>query len=148
MDRCEWDGALFGSSAGWRGGKPLQTESAPAAATPSSDNWRERERISRQNRERQAQAERRLAAAEAAQKSNQRPFNPSNRSSKPMSDDELCTRDRQQIEFAEKTKNLAILPLGHSRRRSGRSHPREANHARRVQKGAGADMKKIAAFLR
>jgi hypothetical protein len=35
-----------------------------------------------------------------------------NRSSKPMSDDELCTRDRQQIEFAEKTKNLAILPLG------------------------------------
>lgn len=112
--------------------KPLQAESAPVVASSSGDNWRERERISRQNRERQAQAERRLAAAEAAQKAKERPFNPSmNRSSKPMTDDELCTRDRQQIEFAEKTKNLAILPIGKltEAQRQEVIRERKANHA-------------------
>lgn len=112
--------------------RPLQAESAPAPASSSGDNWRERERISRQNRERQAQAERRLAAAEASQKAQQEPFNPSmNRSTRPMTDDELCTRDQQQIEFAEKTKNLAILPIGRltEQQRQEVIRERKTNHA-------------------
>jgi len=112
--------------------KPLQVESAPASASPTEDNWRERERISRQNRARQTQAERRAAAAEEAGKANQQPFNPSmNRSDKPMTDDELCTRDRQQIEFAEKTRNLTVLPLGPrtETQRQEIIRERKANHA-------------------
>lgn len=112
--------------------KPLQVESVQAAASSPGDNWRERERISRQNRERQAQAERRLASVEEKQKSQLQPFNPSmNRSTKPLTDDELCTRDRQQIEFAEKTKNLAILPIGAltEAQRQEVIRERKANHA-------------------
>ncbi|MYM25873.1 DUF4124 domain-containing protein [Duganella sp. FT135W] len=112
--------------------KPLQVENAPAAASPSDDNWREREKISRQNRVRQAQAERRLAAAEQSEKARQQPFNPSmNRSDKPLTDDELCTRDRQQIEFAEKTKNLTVLPLGprSEAQRQEIIRERKTNHA-------------------
>jgi hypothetical protein len=112
--------------------KPLQVENAPAAPSSSGDNWRERERISRQNHERQVQAERRLTAAEEAQKAKQQPFNPSmNRSAKPMTDDELCTRDRQQLEFAEKTKNLAIIPIGAltEAQRQEVIRERKANHA-------------------
>lgn len=113
-------------------GKPLPAESAPAVASSSGDNWRERERQSRQNRERQAQTDRRVAAAEEAEKSKQKPFNPSmNRSTKPMSDEQLCTRDQQQIEFAEKTKNLAILSVGAltEAQRQEVIRERKANHA-------------------
>ena len=54
-----------------------------------------------------------------------------NRSTKPMTDDELCTRDRQQIEFAEKTKNLAIMPIGTltEEQRQEVIRERKANHA-------------------
>jgi hypothetical protein len=112
--------------------KPLREQAAPAETIAADDNWRERERISRQNRERQAQTERRLAAAEASQKAKQEPFNPSmNRSTKPMTDDELCTRDRQQLEFAERTKNLAILSIGRltEEQRQEVIRERKANHA-------------------
>lgn len=118
--------------------KPLKAEGAPAAASPPGDDWRARERISRQNRERQAQAERRLAAAEEKQKAAQQPFNPSmNRSTRPMSEEELCTRDRQQIEFAEKTRNLAILPIGAltEAQRQEVIRERKANHAMACAEG-------------
>ena len=77
--------------------RELRVGQAQAASQSPADNWRERERLSRENRERLTQAERRQEAAHAAEKANQNPFNPSmNRSNKPMSDDELCTRDQQQ----------------------------------------------------
>ncbi|WP_395400184.1 DUF4124 domain-containing protein [Pseudoduganella sp. UC29_106] len=97
-----------------------------AAPSPGSDNWRDRERISRENRVHQAEAERRLASAEDAARSKQEPFNPSaNRSNRPLSDEEMCTRDRQQIEFAEKTPNLAI---GH-----GNNAPQQLTEAQRQE---------------
>jgi hypothetical protein len=48
-----------------------------------------------------------------------------------MTDDELCTRDRQQLEFAEKTKNLAILSIGRltEEQRQEVIRERKANHA-------------------
>lgn len=89
--------------------KLLPVARAEAAPAASNDDWRERERVSRQNRARQAEIERRTAAAQEAAKVKQGPYNPSaNRSDKPMTDEEMCRRDRQQIEFAEQTKHLAI----------------------------------------
>jgi hypothetical protein len=89
--------------------KELQMQRAQAGPAPSTDDWRVRERISRESRVRQAEADRRIASAEDAARSKQEPFNPSvNRSNNPMTDDELCRRDRQQIEYAEKTKHLTI----------------------------------------
>ncbi|MBA5689210.1 DUF4124 domain-containing protein [Rugamonas apoptosis] len=89
--------------------KLLSVARAEAAPAASNDDWRERERVSRQNRARQADIERRAAARQEAAKAEQAPFNPSaNRSNKPMTDEEVCRRDRQQIEFAEQTKHLAI----------------------------------------
>jgi len=80
-----------------------------AAPSPASDNWRDRERLSRESRVHQAEAERRVASAEAAARSQREPFNPSvHRSNAPLTDDELCTRDLQQIEYAEKARHLAI----------------------------------------
>jgi hypothetical protein len=80
-----------------------------AASSPASDNWRDRERLSRESRVHQAEAERRVASAEAAARSQREPFNPSvHRSNAPLTDDELCMRDLQQIEYAEKARHLAI----------------------------------------
>jgi hypothetical protein len=96
-------------------GRPATELQAPRAATmPASanDDWRERERSSRESRLRQAEADRRPAAiaqAAAGKGQGQGPYNPSaHRTDKPMTDDEVCDRDRQQIEYAEKTRNLAI----------------------------------------
>lgn len=80
-----------------------------ATPTPAGDNWRDRERLSRENRVHQAEAERRVASAENAARSQREPFNPSvHRSNAPLTDDELCTRDQQQIEYAEKARHLTI----------------------------------------
>jgi hypothetical protein len=87
----------------------LQSQHGQTAPAPSKDDWRERERISRVNRVRQAEADRRAAAAEQAEKTQQQPFNPSvNRSDRAMTEEEMCRRDRQQIEYAEQTKHLTI----------------------------------------
>lgn len=81
--------------------------SAPAAAA-GRDDWRERERESRERMVKQQQNERRDAAA-AAQQADKMPYNPSlHKSDKPMTDDEVCTRDAQQIAFSEKAKRLSF----------------------------------------
>ena len=78
-------------------------------ATPAGgDDWRERERESRERLVKQQQEERRAAAA-AAQQAKKEPYNPSmHKSDKPMTDDEMCTRDAQQIAYSEKAKRLAF----------------------------------------
>lgn len=93
--------------------KALKTPGTQAARAAASDDWQERERASREQRVRQADADRRAAAAQAAAEAKQTPFNPSvHRSNKPMTDQELCKRDSQQIEFAEKTRHLTITHGG------------------------------------
>lgn len=79
----------------------------PSGATvPRADDWRERERASRERQVRREQQERREAAVEAANAARM-PYNPSmHKSDKPMTDDEVCTRDAQQIAYAEKAKRL------------------------------------------
>jgi len=86
-------------------GQKTSALAAPAApSSPSQDNWRERERQSRANRQRQELAERRADAAQQAAMQQQQPYNADlHRSDKPMTAAELCQRDRQKIEFAEKT---------------------------------------------
>jgi hypothetical protein len=85
----------------------LATPAAPPSPSPSQDNWRERERQSRANRQRQEVAERRAEAAQQAAQQQQQPYNADlHRSDKPMTEAELCQRDRQKIEFAEKTKQM------------------------------------------
>jgi hypothetical protein len=89
--------------------KELQVPHAQAAPASSKDDWRERDRASRENRVRQAEADRRAATAQEVARAKQEPFNPSvNRSNNAMTDEEMCRRDRQQIEYAEKTKHLSI----------------------------------------
>jgi hypothetical protein len=89
--------------------KELKAPRAQPAPVAANDDWQERERASREQRVLKADAERRAAAAQAAAEAKQTPFNPSvNRSNKPMTDQELCKRDSQQIEFAEKTRHLTI----------------------------------------
>lgn len=115
--------------------KAQQALRAVAAPASAQDDWRERERISRQNLARQSAAERRAAKAEEAAVAARKPYNPSmDRSGNAMSDEELCTRDRQQIEFAEKTKHLAIINGAGPRRlteaqRQEVIRERKANHA-------------------
>ncbi|MBV8635044.1 MAG: DUF4124 domain-containing protein [Burkholderiaceae bacterium] len=85
----------------------LSTPAAPTLPSPSQDNWRERERQSRVNRQRQELAERRAEAAQQAERQSQQPYNADrHRSDKPMTEAELCQRDRQKIEFAEKTRQM------------------------------------------
>ncbi|WP_342118192.1 hypothetical protein [Pseudoduganella sp. OTU4001] len=80
---------------------------APAASA-GGDDWRERERESRVRLVKREQDERREAAAEAARAA-RTPYNPSmHKSDKPMTDDEVCTRDAQQIAYSEKAKRLAF----------------------------------------
>lgn len=82
--------------------------SSGATGVAASDDWRERERASRENQVKQQQEERRAAAA-AAQQARKEPYNPSmHKSDKPMTDDEMCTRDAQQIAYSEKAKRLAF----------------------------------------
>jgi len=86
----------------------LAPSAAPASPNTSQDNWRERERQSRANRQRQELAERRAEAAQQAALQQQQPYNADmHRSDKPMTEAELCERDRQKLEFAEKTKHMA-----------------------------------------
>lgn len=115
--------------------KAQQALRAVAAPAPAQDDWRERERLSRQNQARQSAAERRAAKADEAGIAAQKPYNPSmDRSGNAMSDEELCTRDRQQIEFAEKTRHLALIngagprPLTEAQRQEV-IRERKANHA-------------------
>jgi len=83
----------------------VQRPNPPATAT---DNWRQREVESREQRMHREQANRE-ADAEAARNAAKLPYNPSmHRSNKPMTDDEVCTRDAQQIAFAEKVKNISF----------------------------------------
>ena len=89
--------------------KALQMPHTEAVSASVNDDWRDRDRASRANMVRQAAADRRATAAQEAEKAKQKPFNPSvNRSNNAMTDDEMCRRDRQQIEYAEKTKHLTI----------------------------------------
>lgn len=84
------------------------TGSNGSAGAAGGDDWRERERASRERRVKQQQEERRTAAG-AAQQANREPYNPSmNKSDKPMTDDEMCARDAQQIAYSEKAKRLAF----------------------------------------
>ncbi|MYN02254.1 DUF4124 domain-containing protein [Pseudoduganella sp. DS3] len=92
----------------------VDVKAVPRAATSGStgsaggDDWRERERASRERLVKQQQEERRTAAR-AAQQANKEPYNPSmHKSDKPMTDDEMCTRDAQQIAYSEKAKRLAF----------------------------------------
>jgi len=89
-------------------------------------------------------AERRASSQEEAAKATQQPYNQSaHRSNNAMSDEELCTRDRQQIEFAEKTKHLSITHGGNSPRRLTEAQrqevilERKANHALTCGSGGG-----------
>jgi hypothetical protein len=108
----------------------------PANARPATDNWREREQESRRNRAIRAATGGDTAAMERRGGSAREPFNPSmNRSSKPMTDDEVCERDRQQIEYAEQAPRLSMThgtggsrQLSEAERREVVSE-RKANHA-------------------
>jgi len=83
--------------------KELAVQRPAQRATPAIDDWRQRERESRERRLQREEANQ--EAADAARE----PYNPSmHRSNKPMTDDEVCTRDAQQIVFAEKTKNISF----------------------------------------
>jgi hypothetical protein len=116
--------------------QPLSGVQATSSTAAAKDDWREREQASRKNWLRQTASERRTASQEEAAKATQQPYNPSaHRSNNAMSDEELCTRDRQQIEFAEKTKHLSITHGGNSPRRLTEAQrqevilERKANHA-------------------
>ena len=92
----------------------LKVERAAPAATaaPAADDWRQRDREARERRIRQDQAEREAEAA-AARRAEQLPYNPSaHRSDKPMTDEEVCARDAQQIAYSEKVKKLAFTGSG------------------------------------
>jgi len=83
--------------------KELAVQRPAQRVTPAIDDWRQRERESRERRLQREDANQ--EAADAARE----PYNPSmHRSNKPMTDDEVCTRDAQQIVFAEKTKNISF----------------------------------------
>lgn len=86
---------------------PRAAPAGPAGAA-AGDDWRERERESRERLVKRQQDERRADAVAAAQAARQ-PYNPSmHKSDKPMTDDDMCTRDAQQIAFSEKAKRLAF----------------------------------------
>lgn len=78
----------------------------PAAA--SNNDWQQRELESRERRMQRDSANQE-AADTAARNAGKAPYNPSaHRNNKPMSDDEVCKRDAQQIEFSEKVPKLAF----------------------------------------
>ena len=91
--------------------KVLQVRREAQPASPS-DDWRKRELESRERRLHREEANQE-ADDTAARNAARAPYNPSmNRSNKPMSDEELCLRDAQQIAFSEKAKSLAFLRGG------------------------------------
>lgn len=86
---------------------PVQ-RAAPAQPAAAADNWRQRELDSRAQRMHREQSNR--AAGEAASRNAARgAYNPSmNRSDKPMSDEDVCNRDAQQIAYSESGKGLTF----------------------------------------
>jgi hypothetical protein len=84
--------------------KELAVQKPAQRSAPAVDDWRQRERESRERR-----MQREEANQEAADAAAREPYNPSmHRSNKPMTDDEVCTRDAQQIAFAEQTKKISF----------------------------------------
>lgn len=84
--------------------KELSVQRPALPAAPAADDWRQRERESRERR-----MQREHANEEAADAVAREPYNPSmHRSNKPMSDDEVCTRDAQQIAYAEQAKKISF----------------------------------------
>ncbi len=85
----------------------VQRAAAKPAAAPV-DNWQQRELDSRERRM-QREVANQEAADTAARKAGKTPYNPSqHRNNNPMTDDEVCKRDAQQIEFSEKVPRLAF----------------------------------------
>lgn len=85
----------------------VQRPVAKPAAAPAGD-WQRQELESRERRI-QREAANQEAADTAARTAGKAPYNPSqHRSNKPMTDDEVCKRDAQQIEFSEKVPKLAF----------------------------------------
>jgi hypothetical protein len=107
---------------------------AAAATAPGADDWRERERESREQRIKREALEK-DGSATAARNGQRAPYNPSaNRTNKPMSDDEVCKRDAQQIEFSEKVPQLGFRGAGGSvavseEERQAIVRQRKENHA-------------------
>jgi len=85
----------------------VQRPAAKPAAAPV-DGWQQRELESRERRL-QRETANQEAADTAARKNGKLPYNPSmHRNNNPMTDDEVCKRDAQQIEFSEKVPRLAF----------------------------------------
>jgi len=85
----------------------VQRAAAKPAAAPA-DNWQQRELESRERRM-QREVANQEAADTAARNAGKAPYNPSqHRNNKAMSDEEVCKRDAQQIEFSEKVPKLAF----------------------------------------
>lgn len=85
----------------------VQRAATKPAAAPAND-WQQRELESRERRL-QRETANQEAADTAARNSGKTPYNPSqHRNNKAMSDDEVCKRDAQQIEFSEKVPRLAF----------------------------------------
>lgn len=85
----------------------VQRPASKPAAAPG-DDWQRRELESRERRMKREVAN--LEAADtAARNAGKTPYNPSqHRNNKPMTDDDVCKRDAQQIEFSEKVPRLAF----------------------------------------
>ncbi len=80
----------------------------PASNSTAADDWHRRELESRERRM-QRETANQEAADTAARNAGKTPYNPSqHRNNNPMTDDEVCKRDAQQIEFSEKVPKLAF----------------------------------------
>jgi len=80
----------------------------PASNPTAADDWHRRELESRERRMKRESANQE-AADTAARNAGKTPYNPSqHRNNNPMTDDEVCKRDAQQIEFSEKVPKLAF----------------------------------------
>ncbi|KQV59670.1 MULTISPECIES: DUF4124 domain-containing protein [unclassified Duganella] len=105
------DGKVHYSDRPQDGVKSKEIAVQRAAAKPakaSSDDWQQRELDSRERRLKRENANQE-AADTAARSDGKTPYNPSqHRNNKPMTDDEVCKRDAQQIEFSEKVPKLAF----------------------------------------
>ncbi|MTW09003.1 DUF4124 domain-containing protein [Pseudoduganella eburnea] len=106
----------------------VQRPAQPAVpAAPAADDWRQRERESRERRMQREQANDDAADAAARE-----PYNPSmHRSNKPMTDDEVCTRDAQQIAYAEQAKKISFRQgvVATEEERQAVIRQRKENHA-------------------
>jgi hypothetical protein len=87
--------------------KEIRVQRAATPAAGSGGDWRQQESDSRDRRIRRDEANR--EADTAARDTGGQPYNPSmNRSNKPMTDEEVCRRDAQQITFSEKVRSLSF----------------------------------------